>query len=164
MLSEKELIDRLKKGGFLPPSAPDVFSKVVGTVKWNEEGVAEIFKSLGFEFYPNVPSVDFSLMSKLPPHFLRKERVIPVSESDFEILAVTDNPFNYEGIKKLEWMLGKPVKVAVVPFDEINEFLSSLTEVEEKEEIEESQEEDILTSTDEAPIVQLVNDLLMSAV
>jgi type II secretion system protein E len=165
MLSEKEFIKLLKENGLIPESASETFSKIVGTLKWNSPFLKNLFRKVNVEFYKKLPNIpDNKLVDKLTPNFIRKERIIPVSDNEEEVIIATDNPFNYTGLKKAEWLLEKPVRVVVVPFDEVNEFLASLSSVEESEEIEETLEEDLLTSTDEAPIVQLVNDLLMSAV
>ncbi len=166
MLTEKEFVKLLKEKGIVPESAAESFSKVIGTLKWNSPQLKELFEKIGIDFSEKLPSPpDNKLIDKLTPNFIRKERIIPISDSGDEILVVTDNPFNYSSLKKVEWILEKPVKVLVIPFDEINEFLASLSSREQEEEIEEvTSEEDLLASTEEAPIIQLVNDLLMSAV
>ena len=162
-LSEKEFIEKLKERGLLPEQELHSFREASGLLKWHLKETEEAFKEAGFEFLRNPPRPERELLEKVPHQLIRRERIIPLYLDGEEVVAATDNPFNREGVKKLEWLLSKPVRVAVSPYDEINRLLSK--EEERGEEVEtEGVEEDILTSQEEAPAVQLINEILMLAV
>ncbi len=163
--NEKEFIKQLQERGVLPPSVlAERFRNVVGILKWNNEKTEELFEKFGFQFQQTLPKTDENLLKRVPPELIRKERLIPVEETDSYVVVATDDPFNYEGIKKLEWLFSKPLEVIVVPFDEINRFFMESTEIEEQEETEERTENDILATTEEAPVIRFINDILMTAV
>ncbi|TCK06481.1 type II secretion system ATPase GspE [Phorcysia thermohydrogeniphila] len=165
MLSEREFIERLKKRGLIPQKAGSKFRDLVGIVKWSSPEIKELFKEAGIPFLEKLPEIEREVLSRVPSLFLRRERIIPLKEGEHYVEVATDNPFNFEGLKKLEWMFSKPVKAFVVPFDEINAFLmeGEESEEQEQEEFEEVLGEDILASTEEAPTVQFINDILMTA-
>ncbi len=163
-LTEKEFIEKLKSAGLLPDREFSSFRQVSGILKWNLPEVEELFRSSGFEFSRELPPVNGELLQKVPEQILKKERLIPVSEDENSITVATDNPFNYEGLKKLEWFFSKPVKPLVVPYDEINNFFSSSELSTEESPLQESYGEDLLTVEEEAPAVQFINEILTLAV
>ena len=164
MWSEEELIHALKEKGLLPKNASGRFKDVVGIVKWEEPSLKSVLERAGFRFCDRLPEPDSELVSRVPLSFMRRERLVPVKEDAVEVEVATDNPYNTEGLEKLEWMLSKPVRVVVVPFDQLNIFLTESASSQEQERFEDSSGEDILASVEEAPIVQLVNDILLTAV
>ncbi|WP_457680935.1 GspE/PulE family protein [Thermovibrio sp.] len=160
-LTEKEFIGKLIEKGLLPKQEFKSFKEASGLLKWNLKETQELFKELGLDFLKRV-KVEKEI-SSIPKELIKRERIIPISEREEEIVVATDNPFNREGLKKIEWLTSKPLKVVVVPYDEVNRLLSEREE--EKEEREEGEgEEDILTSQEEAPAVQLINQILTLAV
>ncbi|RKQ63777.1 general secretion pathway protein E [Thermovibrio guaymasensis] len=163
-LSEKEFIEELKGKGLLPKQELQSFREASGLLKWHLKEAEELFKEVGFDFLRNPPKPQKELIEKVPSQLIRRERIVPLYETDEEVVVGTDNPFNREGIKKFEWLLSKPVKVVVVPYDEINNLLQGSEEEVVQEREVEKREEDILTSLEEAPIVQLINEILMLAV
>jgi len=163
MLSEREFIEKLKEKGLVPQKATGRFRDLVGIIRWSSPETKKLFEEAGIPFLEKLPEPEREVLSKVPSSFLRKERLVPVREEEHYVEVATDNPFNFEGLRKLEWMFSKPVKTLVVPFDEINAFLMEGEEREEQEEFEEAVGEDILTSTEEAPVVQFINDVLMTA-
>ncbi|MEO2069469.1 MAG: type II secretion system ATPase GspE [Desulfurobacteriaceae bacterium] len=167
MLSESEFLDKLKAEKLIPEKKVSSFKEAVGVLKWDSPKTKEIFESVGIPFREKLESIDEELFQKLPSSFIRKERFIPLQETETEVMVATDNPFNTEGVKKLEWFFSKPVKVIVIPFDEINRFLTLQEKVEE-EDLEEvfdsSYGEDLLISQEDAPIIRLINDILLTAI
>ena len=164
MLSERDFIQRLRLKGLIPEKEVSSFREVVGILKWETSETKELFEEAGFPFLEKLPQPEESSLQRLSLSFIRKERIIPLREDELEVEIATDNPFNYEGIKKVEWIFSKPVRTVVVPFDEINKFLMSEESVEEQEEFVDQYGEDILTSQEEAPTIQFINDVLMTAV
>jgi len=164
-LTEKEFIERLKSEGLIPDRDYSSFKQVSGILKWNLPEVEELFKKGGFEFYRELPSSPpEELLQKVPQQILKKERLIPLSEDENSVTVATDNPFNYEGLKKVEWFFSKPVRAVVVPFDEVNSFFSSSELSPEETGISESYGEDLLTVEEEAPAVQFINEVLTLAI
>jgi type II secretion system protein E len=163
MLSEREFLELLKNKNLIPEGNYQHFSQVVGIVKWNSEELKNAFKEAGFEFLESIEKAEN--LNEVPYQFVRKERLIPLKKEGKTLVVATDNPFNVEGLKKLKWLTSSPVKVVVAPFDEINRLLMEETqETEEEVEEEVKESEDILAITDEAPIVRLVNDILLAGV
>ena len=164
-LTEREFIEKLKEKGLLPRQDFNSFREAAGLLKWHLEEVGRLFEEAGFQFMREAPAPQGELPASVPRQLMRKERIIPLTKEKGEVVAITDNPFNREGLRKLEWLLSEPVRVVVVPYDEINRVLSVLSGEEKSEEAEgESVEEDILTAQEEAPAVQLINEILMLAV
>ncbi len=162
-LSEKEFIKLLQEKGLLPEQELRSFKEATGLLKWGLKETKEAFKEIGLELLENIPEVDQELLAKLPSQLLKKERLIPLKEENGKVVVITDNPFNLQALKKVEWFLGKPLEVKVASYDAINRLI---TEEEEKEEEVKPEEkvEDILTSQEEAPVVQLINQLLTLAI
>ncbi|SMO64798.1 general secretion pathway protein E/type IV pilus assembly protein PilB [Balnearium lithotrophicum] len=162
-LTESEFINLLKEKGLIPNQEFSSFKQVSGILKWNLPEVREAFLSCGFDLKDSIPEIETSIVERVPLDILRKERLVPFKEEENSVLVATDNPFNYLGLKKVEWFFSKPLKVVVVPFDEITNFFSSQEET--TREVEESSYgEDILSSEEEAPAVKFINDILTLAV
>jgi len=162
-LTEREFIEELKRKELLPQQEASSFKEVAGLLRWNLPEVEEAFREAGFEFKKFFEEeVEEELLKKVPELLIKRERIVPVKEKGDEVVAVTDNPFNAEGVKKLEWILGRPVRLIVVPYDEINRLLAREEGAEEVE--REVGGEDILTAQEEAPAVRLINEVLMLAV
>ncbi len=160
------IIEEFKKRELLPKGINiKSFREAVGLLKWNVEDVEGVFKEFGFNFSREIPEIDQSVLEKVSENFVRRERIIPYGEDENSVKIFTDNPYNHEGLRFIEWIFSKPVDVLVVPFDKVNEFISSLSKFTVGEQVQdESKDEDILSLVEEAPIVQFVNDLLMTAI
>ena len=102
MLSEREFIERLKEIGLVPQKASGKFKDLVGIIKWDSPKIKELFEEIGVPFLEKLPKVEKKILSKVSLSFLRKERIIPFHEKEYYVEVATDNPFNYEGIKKIE--------------------------------------------------------------
>jgi len=133
ILTEKEFIELLKERGLLPDQEFDSFRQASAVLNWNLPEVEQLFKEFGFTFVKELPPQLLSSADSfsVPPPLLKKERLFPLSEREGVVLVATDNPFNSEGLSKLEWILGKPVKPVVVPYDLINSLVSLQQEEEE---------------------------------
>ncbi len=162
-LTEREFIEKLKFEGLIPDREFGSFRQVSGILKWNLPEIENLFTQAGFKFSKTLPRVDENLVRRIPLQILKRERVVPVADEGDVVIVATDNPFNYQGLKKLEWFLSKPTRPIVVPFDEINEFFSSTEDVSE-EFVQESYGEDLLTVEEEAPAVQFINEILTLAI
>ena len=119
------------------------------------------------------------LLAKIPLRFLRQHTVIPLM-IDERITIVTANPRDFQPIDELNLLLGGDTNIAVATkamiFDAINRYYPLegakplIEELEEEKELPEAvelaelEEKDILAMAAEAPIIKLVNHILVQAV
>lgn len=123
---------------------------------------------------------DPSLLGKIPLKFLRQYVVMPVMREG-KISILTANPRNFQPIDELRLLLGEEAGIGVSSpaaiIDAINRFYplegtkQMIEELEEEEkgvveavEFAEIEEKDILAMATEAPIIKLVNHILVQAV
>ena len=122
---------------------------------------------------------DLELLGKIPLHFLRENVVVPIKK-DGKILIVTADPMNFQPLDELSLLLGGDVNYAVstphVILEAINKYYPLEGGKQMMEELEEEQEldktvalegigdKDILSMATEAPIIKLVNQILVQAV
>ncbi len=162
-MKEKEFIDYLVETGIIPRENYSSFRQVSGILRWNDPRVEEAFRKFGFETVREVQSENSRPLA--PVSFIKKERIAPLIDEGNYVIAYTDNPFNYEGIKKAEWLLGKPIVLKVVPYDEFNKLITieeeALTETEGS--IERTGE-DIFSAEEESPAVSIVNQIFATAI
>lgn len=120
-----------------------------------------------------------TLLAKIPLRFLRKNVVMPILLNE-RIVIVTTNPRNFQSIDELNLLLGGEAYTAVatqeVIIDAINRYYplegtkQMIEELEEEKGFPESielgdiEEKDILAMAAEAPIIKLVNHILVQAV
>lgn len=119
------------------------------------------------------------LLAKIPLRFLRQHIVIPVMV-DERITIATANPRDFQPIDELNLLLGGDTDIAVttkeIIIDAINRYYPLegakplIEELEEEKEFSEAvelaqlEEKDILAMAAEAPIIKLVNHILVQAV
>jgi general secretion pathway protein E len=122
---------------------------------------------------------DPTLLAKIPLKFLRTHTIIPLMIDDTIVLVTTD-PFNFQPIDELNLLFGGATKIAVstpeVILDAINRYYpiegakQMIEELEEEKGLPEAlefaqiEEKDILAMAAEAPIIKLVNHILVQAV
>ncbi len=118
------------------------------------------------------------LLSKVPLKFLRENSIIPIKEKTGLVLVVA-NPMNLQPIDDLTLLFGNQVTIAVAPqkiiFDALNHYYplegtdQMMEDLDEESSVEglsfgEIDERDILSSANDAPIIKLVNYVLLQAV
>jgi general secretion pathway protein E len=122
---------------------------------------------------------DSALLSKIPLRFLRQHIVIPIIYND-RITIVTSDPREFQSIDELNLLLGGDTDLAVatreVIIDAINRYYplegtkQMIEELEEEKsglqavELAQLEDKDILAMAAEAPIIKLVNHILVQAV
>lgn len=122
---------------------------------------------------------DPSLLAKVPLRFLRLNTVIPLIIND-QVTIVTASPLNFQATDELNRLLGGQAKIAVATaqtiIDGINRYYplegakQMIEELEEEKGLPETvdfgeiEEKDILAMATEAPIIKLVNHILVQAV
>jgi len=157
--------DRTKEG----PSFPLPFAQ------GEREEVDRLSRELGI---PVVPEEDFPrdpvLMEGISPAFLMRHAVLPVERRDRQVSVLMSNPLDLSLIDTLKrlWRVDR-VEVKLAYPDEIRDAVERLYEsaadqieeaVREAEDEGEVEEEQLRYLAMEAPIVRLVNALIMRAV
>jgi type II secretion system protein E len=159
------LTNYLKENKLITPSAlAQAYATFIGV-----ENVIKISEKMA----------DPALLAKVPLRFLRKNLVIPLIIND-RITVVTANPLDYQPIDELTMLLGEEISVAVSTSDMIIDAINRYYPLEgTKQMIEELGEEkgapeavdyaeiedkDIMSMATEAPIIKLVNHILVQAV
>jgi len=127
---------------------------------------------------------DLSIIAKVPLKFLRDNGVLPIVDSQtHQVMILTANPTNFQPLDQINLILGGTAQYAVATsktiIDAINRYyplegtkqVIAQFEEEAKEELEEGavdfgeiEEKDIVTMASEAPIIKLVNHMLVQAV
>jgi len=122
---------------------------------------------------------DPTLLAKAPLKFLRDNKVMPIIVEDATVI-VTPNPLNFQPLDELNVILDGTATYAVAAapliVDAINRYYpiegakQMIEELEEEEvpgedvDFEDIDERDILSVAGEAPIIRLVNHILVQAV
>jgi general secretion pathway protein E len=122
---------------------------------------------------------DPAVLAKIPLRFLRQHTVIPILFNE-RITIVTTNPHDFQPLDEINLLLGGDTDIAVatkeVIIDAINRYYplegtkQMIEELEEERgvpgavELAEIEEKDILAMAAEAPIIKLVNHILVQAV
>ena len=144
----------------------------------------DIYRALaeqwGIPFIESIPSdeIDETIVGKISINYAKKNYVLPFRSEDHSVIVATVDPFNVSVLDDLSAMLGKPLKPVLSTSkaieDAINRVYDKTVVTAEKmmdnldenlnqiaHELEEPT--DILESTDEAPIIRLVNSLFSQA-
>ena len=130
-----------------------------------------------------VSHVDHELIRKVPIHFARRYRVLPLKVEDGAIIVATTDPLETAALDDLRLLLGMPVKAVLTSgvslmsclnraYDEIasptgaEQVMEDIAASENLDQLahELDEPQDLLDATDEAPIIRLVNSVLFQAV
>jgi len=121
--------------------------------------------------------INVDLLGKIPLRFLRENIIVPII-IDGQMTVLTSNPMDFQPIDEITLLLGAGVVTAVSTqkkiIDAINKYYplegakQMIEELEEEEEVEglefeKIEEEDLLGMAAEAPIIKLVNNILLQA-
>ncbi len=116
-------------------------------------------------------AVPIEIGTQLPIGFCRANKLIVVGESEDEVYAVCADPLATAGIDDVRAAFGKPVNLQVgaaeMVVDAINrvyERKETASDLHSDEDLGEEDEQDILDSDDDAPIIRWVNSLFAQAV
>ncbi|MFC1842214.1 type II secretion system ATPase GspE [Candidatus Dependentiae bacterium] len=121
--------------------------------------------------------INVDLLGKIPLRFLRENGIIPVVVNG-TVVVLTSNPMNFQPIDEMNLLLGGGVQAAVstskkivdainkyYPLEGAKQMIEELEEEGELEglEFEKIEEKDLLGMAAEAPIIKLVNNILLQA-
>ena len=124
--------------------------------------------------------IDLDLLRAVPINFAKKHTIIPLSLDGEVILVATADPLNLASLDDLQLLLKQPMQPILVrpstivqainhAYDLISQTAEQMVEDLDEEEIdflsaELEEPKDLLDTTDEAPIIRLVNSILYQAV
>lgn len=147
-----------------------------------ENDLARAFAQIfSLHFYDRITEkmADPDLLRKFPLNFLRVNVVIPILV-DGQVMVASANPFDFQPIDELRLVLGERAVLVVSSrgaiIDAINRYYplegtkEMIEELEEEQALEgevdfgKIQEEDILGTESDAPIIRFVNHILYQAV
>jgi general secretion pathway protein E len=131
----------------------------------------------------DVTQIDHEWITKVPIHFARRYRVLPLKVDDGAIVVATTDPLETAALDDLRLLLGMPVKAVLTSpmalmsclnraYDEVasptgaEQVMEDIAASENLDKIahELDEPQDLLDATDEAPIIRLVNSVLFQAV
>ena len=139
--------------------------------------LSELCRFLNLPFLSEIPfsEIDEDLISGLSIQYVKAHNILPFKKSETHIQVLTSNPLSFEVFNSLKVKFKKPIQ-PVMSFN--HKIQAAINHVYEKntqdfEEFEDIQAEeynlqdpviDLLDVNDEAPIIKLVNTLLVKAV
>jgi len=119
----------------------------------------------------DVDAVPTQLGTRLPIGYCKAHRLLVVNEGDSYVEVVCADPLDTDGLDAVRAAFRKPLMAAVssseVVMDAINrvyERQQTMSELQSDEDLGEDEEEDILDSDEDAPIIRWVNTLFAQAV
>jgi len=176
-------IEEIKKK--LPPKG-DVLTFLIKNGYLEEERFLQlVHRNFGLKIAKeiNLSQIDEELLKKIPLEILQNKRIIPLRENDGVVEVLTANPFDTQALNTIKFLLkAKKVQPVVVPISLLEELIAQLLQKEEnivEEIVHQLGDEDIETETveeeidwnqvariaeQEAPIIKLVNAILMEGV
>ena len=176
-------VEEIKKK--LPPKS-DVLSFLIKNGYIDEERFLQtIHRNFGLKISKdiNLNDIDEELLKKVPIEIIQNYRVIPYKLVDGIAEVLTTNPFNTQALNTVKFLLkAKKVQPIVIPLSLMEELIEKLIQKEEnivEEIVHQLGEEEIETETiseeinweqvvrvaeQEAPIIKLVNAILMEGV
>ena len=172
-LQTREILDSKTKKG---PSLLEQMTTGRGPLN-AEQTLSRICKHLNLRFLAEIPSGDISLdlISGIPIHYAKAHSVLPLKKEENTVQVLTSNPFNLKVLNNLEVQFGKHVEPVVSLNHKIQEAINHVYEKNTQDfaEFKDIQVEeynlndpviDLLEADDEAPVINLVNTLLVRAV
>jgi len=130
-----------------------------------------------------VNQIEHEWVKKVPIHFARRYKILPLKAEDGSILVATTDPMETAPLDDLRLLLGMPVKPVLTSnlalmaclnraYDEVasptgaEQVMEDITASENLDQLAHELDEpkDLLDATDEAPIIRLVNSVLFQAV
>ncbi|MFH1626400.1 MAG: type II secretion system ATPase GspE [Pseudomonadota bacterium] len=126
--------------------------------------------------------IDPAIISRIPINFAKRYELIPVEERDGKLIVATADPLNIQALDDLRVLLGYEIEPLISSEREIlgainrcyeqaanspEEIIQDMNEEDSSKilnELEETEIEDLLDATSEAPVIKLVNLILSQAV
>ena len=142
-----------------------------------QSALATICKFLKLSFLPEIPFSEISvdLISNLPIQYAKTHNVLPFRETSSSVQVLTSNPLNFEVFNSLKVKFKKNIEPVMSFNYKIQEAINHIYEknTQDFDEFEDIHAEeynlqdpviDLLDAHDTAPIIKLVNTILVRAV
>ena len=176
-------VEEIKKK--LPPKA-DVLTFLIKNGYLDEDKFLQLLhRNFGLRIAKeiNINQIDRDLLKKIPLEIIQNKKIIPFRESEGVVEVLTNNPFDTQALNTMKLLLkAKKVQPIVIPFSLMEGLIEQLLQREEnvvEEIVHQLGGEDVETETleeeidwnqvvraaeEEAPIIKLVNAILMEGV
>ena len=176
-------IEEIKKK--LPPKG-DVLTFLIKNGYLEEERFLQlVHRNFGLKIAKEISlsQIDEELLKKIPLEIIQSKKIIPFREKDGVVEVITANPFDSHALTTIKFLIkAQKVRPVVVPISLLEELITQLLQKEEnivEEIVHQLGDEDIETETveeeidwnqvariaeQEAPIIKLVNAILMEGV
>ena len=130
---------------------------------------------LRFEEKIDIDAVPESLIQNFPIHYAKAHVILPYKEDEKTIFILTSNPFDFKIFSDLQIKFKKNIQPIIATTGSIQSAINTIYEkytgsFEGLEDIEEEEYDlddpviDLLDAEDEAPVIKLVNTLLLRAI
>lgn len=142
-----------------------------------EQALSQICNYLNITFLPDIPSAEIpaELVKDIPINYAKAHNILPFKESVTSIQVLTSNPLDFEALNNLKVKFKKHIEPMMSFNYKIQEAINRVYEknVEDFVGFEDIKSEeynlddpviDLLEAHDEAPIIKLVNTILVRAV
>ena len=142
-----------------------------------ETALRHLCERLRLPFLKEIPAEDIpaALVAGVPLQYAKARSALPFREKEGAVEVLTANPLDFETLEELKIKLNKPVEPVISFHHKIQEAINRVYEktTQEFTEFEEIKTEDydlddsivdLLETDDEAPVIKLVNTLLVRAV
>ncbi|TVQ80405.1 MAG: type II secretion system protein GspE [Bradymonadales bacterium] len=181
LITEEQLQQALDIQSEAPPSARERLGEILVRQKIvTEAQLLEILAhQLGLPFVRSVNDRDIpeELLKQVPTRFAKRFSLLPVRIDPHFVEVLTSDPLNTVVLDDVRILLQKPIRIGVCPsaviteainrsYDRISTTDTSIEDLDANviEEAEMEEPVDLLDSEDEAPIIRLVNNILVRAV
>ena len=151
--------------------------EVLKSKKSVESALSELGKFLNVSFLAEIPFADIptKLISDLPIQYAKSHNILPFKENETNIQVLTSNPLNFEVFNSLKVKFNKSIEPVMSFNYKIKEAINHVYEknTQDFDEFEDIKAEeynlqdpviDLLDAHDTAPIIKLVNTVLVRAV
>lgn len=144
-----------------------------------EEVMKALSLQLGIPFYAEIPvaDIDPTLVADIPINYAKQHDIIPIARDEDGVTVVMSDPMKLNVIDDLRLILKARIKPALSSPTKIQDAINRVYEKKSENKITALEEDnldelsidlsepiDLLDTTDEAPIIRLINQLLFRAV
>lgn len=142
--------------------------------------LAALAERLGYEWLDDidVEGLDLGLFSKTSFQFARGSLLLPLRDEEDALVVATARPLDIQPLDDLRLLYGKPVRAVVTDEETLTdaihraydmsantarEIIDNITEEEDIDQLVHGLPEDLLETSEEAPVIRLVNSVLVQA-
>ncbi len=124
----------------------------------------------------NIDDIDPNIVKDLPINYAKHHEIIPIMETDYNLVLAMSDPFNFDVINDLHGIFKKEIQVIVTSSVRIQDAINRVYEKANRNIVDSIEDEfsedaidldgpiDILDATDDAPVIKFVNSIIFRAV